>query len=193
MEPVNEADLDWSETDRNATRFRRKQVGAAAGGEAIGTSLYELPPGCRSWPLHYHTGNEEALYVLAGEGTLRTGADGETRHPVEPGDYVACPADERGAHQLVNTGEEPLRFLAISTMNEPDVGVYPESGTVGVFVDTPPGGDGERPVSGFFAEADAVDYWAPEAPGGEAAAGDAGAPRGRTGDGGGGPPDSDDG
>lgn len=171
MEPVNADELDWSETDEGATHFRRKQLGRAAGGEQLGTSLYELPPGERSWPLHYHTGNEEAFYVLAGEGRLRTGPEGEITHPLEPGDYVACPADERGAHQVVNTGEEPLRFLAVSTMNEPDVGVYPESDSVGIFVDTPPGGEGERPVSGFFPLEEAVDYWELNVP--EEADGDA--------------------
>jgi uncharacterized cupin superfamily protein len=172
MEPVNADDIEWSETEEGATHFRRKQLGVAAGGEQLGTSLYELPSGARSWPLHYHTGNEEALYVLAGEGRLRADADDDADdgHPVRPGYYVACPADERGAHQLVNTGEEPLRFLAISTMNEPDVAVYPESGTVGTFVGRPPGGEGDESPA-FFGEADAVDYWGAEGPGGRHAAG----------------------
>jgi uncharacterized cupin superfamily protein len=166
MEPVNADDLEWSETNEPGTRFRRKQIGGAAGAEELGVSLYELPAGERGWPLHYHTGNEEGFYVLAGEGRVRTGPEGEVSHPVEPGDYVACPPDECGAHQLVNTGEEPLRFLAVSTMNEPDVAVYPESDSVGIFVDTPPGGDGDRPVSGFFPLDEAVDYWELNAPAG---------------------------
>jgi len=172
MEPVNADDVEWTETEEGATHFRRKQLAAAAGGEALGASLYELPPGARSWPLHYHTSNEEAIYVLAGEGRLRTAVDDTAAdgHPVEAGDYVACPADERGAHQLVNTGESPLRFLAISTMNDPDVAVYPESGTVGTFVGRPPGGEGDESPT-FYREDDAVDYWGPDGPGGPAAAG----------------------
>jgi uncharacterized cupin superfamily protein len=77
MPTVNESDLEWTEADHGETAFRRKQLSAAADGEGIGCSLYELPPGKRSWPYHYHTGNEEAIYVLDGEGTLRL--DGE-RH-----------------------------------------------------------------------------------------------------------------
>ncbi|MFC7234931.1 cupin domain-containing protein [Halosegnis marinus] len=155
---VNESDLDWTEHEGAETASRRKKLAAAAGGEEVGASLYEVDPGERPWPLHYHTGNEEALYVLAGEGVLRRG-EGYDDVPLSPGEYVACPADESGAHQVVNRGEEVLRYLMVSTMNEPDVAVYPEADGIGVFVGAPPGGDGERTVSGFWNRGDAVEYW----------------------------------
>lgn len=75
MDHTNESDLDWTEADHDETRFRRKQLAEAAGGERIGCSLYELSLGSRSWPYHYHTANEEAIYVLSGTGMLRH--DGE--------------------------------------------------------------------------------------------------------------------
>ena len=78
------------------------------------------------------------------------------------GDYVALPADERGAHRVVNDGDDVLRYLVVSTMVEPDVTVYPDSAKVGVFVGAPPGGEGDRPVHGYFRQADAVDYWSEE-------------------------------
>jgi uncharacterized cupin superfamily protein len=156
---INEADLEWSETDRGETRFKRKQLAEAADGEDIGCSLYELPAGHRSWPYHYHTGNEEALYVLSGTGRLRL--DGES-YDIEAGDYVAFPAGESGGHRVVNDSEGPLRYLAVSTMNEPDVTVYPESGKIGVFVGAPPGGREERSVHGYYNRDDDVDYWGEE-------------------------------
>ncbi|OSP10771.1 cupin [Halorubrum ezzemoulense DSM 17463] len=156
MGRVNEGDLDWSETDRGGTRFRRKQLAEAADGEAIGCSLYELPAGAQSWPYHYRTANEEALYVLAGEATRRHG--GETEE-IAAGDYVAFAADESGAHRVVNEGDDPVRYLALSTMTEPDVTVYPDSETFGVFVGSPPGGRDERSLSGYHEIDDAVDYW----------------------------------
>ena len=156
MGKVNESDLEWSTLSGGETGLRRKKLAAAAGGEAVGCSLYELPADDRSWPYHYHTGNEEALFVLDGEGALRL--DGE-RVPLEAGDYVALPADERGAHRVVNDSEEPLRYLMVSTMTEPDVTVYPDSGKVGVFAGAPPGGEGERTVHGYYRREDAVDYW----------------------------------
>ncbi|MFB6354825.1 MAG: cupin domain-containing protein [Halobacteriales archaeon] len=156
MARVNEADLEWDRVDRDGAEWRRKQLAAAAGGEALGCSLYEVPAGGRSWPYHYHTANEEALYVLDGAGSLRLA--GETVD-LEPGDYVALPADERGAHRVVNDGDGPLRYLAVSTMVEPDVTVYPDSGKLGVFAGSPPGGTDERTVDGFYRLDDDVDYW----------------------------------
>jgi uncharacterized cupin superfamily protein len=161
VHPVNEADLEWTETTNDAARVRRKRLASAAGGDMLGCSLYEVDPGDAAWPYHYHTANEEAIYVLAGEGTLRT-PDGE--RDLSPGTYVACPADADGAHRVLvpDDADGPLRYLAVSTMRDPDVTRYPDSGKVGVFVGAPPGGEGDRPIHGYFREADAVDDWLDE-------------------------------
>jgi uncharacterized cupin superfamily protein len=156
MPTVNESDLDWREYDRGEAAFRRKELSTAAGGEEIGCSLYELPPGKRSWPYHYHTANAEAMFVLAGEGLLRT-ENGEEQ--LEAGDYAAFPADESGGHRVVNDGEEPLRYLMVSTMNEPDVTVYPEMEKFGLYVGAPPGGRDERSLEGYYPVDADVDYW----------------------------------
>src|SRR5215207_4825556 len=69
---VNEQDLEWVEQSHGEKfGYRRKQLGSAAGEEKLGCSLYEVPPGRRAWPYHYHLANEEAIYVLEGSGTLR--------------------------------------------------------------------------------------------------------------------------
>jgi uncharacterized cupin superfamily protein len=161
MEPVDAGDLAWREYEHGESAFRRKQLAAAAGaGEDLGCSLYELPPGKRSWPYHYHAGNAEAIFVLAGEGFVRLGDD---EHRVDAGSYVPCPARPVGAHRVVNDGEEPLRYLAMSTMRDPDVVEYPDSEKVGVFAGSPPGSAEERAVHGYFRTGDAVDYWDGEA------------------------------
>ena len=181
MSPVNERDVEWIETAEGATRFRRKQLSAAAaedGDPELGCSLYELPPGARSWPYHYHAGNAEALYVLGGSGRLRL--DGE-EYPLEAGDYVPFPTGPAGAHQVIAAGGDgadgvdgrdgddgtggagdagaPLRFLLFSAMDEPDVTVYPDSGKLGVYAGSPPGGRSARDVSGYYRIDDDVDYW----------------------------------
>ena len=158
MEKTNEDDLDWTGYDHEggATVFRRKQFADAIDAEDIGCSLYELPAGKRSWPYHYHTANEEAIYVLAGEGTLRA-PDGE--HDIVAGDYVTLPADGSGGHRVLNDSDEPLRYLAVSTMREPDVTMYPETDKVGVFVGAPPGGRSGRDFQAYFPENAGVEYW----------------------------------
>jgi uncharacterized cupin superfamily protein len=154
---VNETSLDWTEVERGDAHFRRKQLAAAAGGEELGASLFELPPDGASFPYHYHTGNEEAIYVLAGTGTLRLDGDEQS---LEPGDYVALPAGSDSAHRLRNDGSEPFRYLIVSTMREPDVMAYPDDEKVGFVAGAPPGGDSEaRTLEGYYREGTEVDYW----------------------------------
>ena len=132
MRPPNvahEEDLRWAEHSHGERfGYRRKSLSSATGGQRLGCSLYEVAPGRRAWPYHYHGANEEAIYVLKGSGTLRVGGE---KVPLERGDYAALPAGAEAAHQLVNTSDEPMRYLCFSTMVESDV---PDSGKVGVVV-----------------------------------------------------------
>jgi uncharacterized cupin superfamily protein len=176
MSHVSEEAIEWSDRDQGETVFRRKQLSEAADGEELGCSLYELPPGKRSWPYHYHTANEEAMYVLAGTGTLRTGVvDGDEEGEdgdetgsdsdsietvsLEAGGYAAFPADGTGGHQIVNDSDDILRYLLISTMTEPDITVYPEMEKLGVYVGAPPGGRDPRSLEGYYRIAEDVEYW----------------------------------
>lgn len=154
---VQQDAVPWTESS-HGSRFasRRKQLGAAAGGRQIGCSLFEIPPGKRSFPFHYHLANEEALYILEGQGTLRLG---EKETPVGPGDYVALPTGPETAHQLINGGTGPLRYLAISTMIEPDVLVYPDSKKFGLMAGAAPGGEKEKRTLLAYVPDVRVDYW----------------------------------
>jgi uncharacterized cupin superfamily protein len=103
---------------------RGQRVGAGAGAEKLGATLYEVDPGGRVSPLHIHHGNEEMLIVLSGRPTLRT-LDGERE--LEPGELVAFPAGRRGAHQVLNRSDESARVLIASTMVYPEVVEHPDS------------------------------------------------------------------
>lgn len=161
---VHEGDVEWVEVERGTVfENRHQKLAAAAGGERIGCSLTEVPPGKTAWPFHAHLGNEEAIYVLAGNGTLRLG---DRQQPLRAGDYVALLARKDAAHQVINTSDAPLRYLAISTMEPTDVVVFPDSKKRGVFAGGAPGG-GSREVTTFVPiEAD-VGFWDGE-PTGEA-------------------------
>jgi uncharacterized cupin superfamily protein len=156
MRKLNQSDREWTVTERDSTEFRRKQLAEDTDAEQLGCSLYELPPGKESWPYHYHTANEEGIYVLAGSGTVR--GNDETV-PLEKGDYVSFPTGESGAHKITNTSDDVLRFLMVSTMQEPDVTVYPDSGKFGVYAGSPPGSSGERTLEGYYKIDERVDYW----------------------------------
>ena len=156
MAIVNEDDLEWTQLSDGKMNVRRKQLAEATDSEQLGCSLYELESGDESWPYHYHTANEEALYVLSGSGTVRLAGE---MYQLTNGDYVALPADETGGHKVINDSEGTLRYLLFSTMNEPDVTIYPESDKLGVFVGSPPGGREERSHQGFYRLDDDVDYW----------------------------------
>jgi uncharacterized cupin superfamily protein len=132
---------DWDAgRDEPPFRWRRARLGRQAGARALGASLFELPPGAATFPLHAHYANEEMILVLAGRPTL-TSLDGETRE-LEPGDVVACPAGREGAHRIDNHSEEPARVLLVSTMHAPEINEMLEDGSFWVRDYAP----GETPV-----------------------------------------------
>ncbi len=138
---VHEDQVAVQEESHGKFAYRRRKLAQASGGADLGCSLYEIPPGARAFPHHYHLANEEAIYVLAGAGAVRLG---DAEHAIAAGDYIALPAGAEHAHQIINTGAEPLRYLCVSTMREPDVSVYPDSNKIGIFAGSPPGGDPKR-------------------------------------------------
>jgi uncharacterized cupin superfamily protein len=150
-------DPDWdAEQDRPPFSWRRARLGRQSGSEKLGASLFELPAGASSFPLHVHHANEELIIVLAGRPTLRT-LDSERR--LEPGEVVACPTGRRGAHRLDNREEEPARVLVVSTMLAPEINQYPDSGKLSARNYAPgaePGGEGVEIVA---RPEDGVDYF----------------------------------
>lgn len=128
---VNIAEIEprgFTKGERFALQTR--PLGRATGARGIGCSLYEVPPGRTAFPNHYHCANEESIYVLEGSGTLRIGED---TVEVGPGDYATFPVGPGHTHQLLNTGDNPLRYLCFSTMIPTEVVGYPDSRKVGAF------------------------------------------------------------
>jgi uncharacterized cupin superfamily protein len=159
---IHEGDLPWQEeaAPGGRGRFFRKKLGSAAGGRALGCGLVRIPPRTRSWPRHWHSANEEAVYVLAGRGTLHVGDEALA---LRAGSYAALPAGAELAHRVENDSDEELVFLCFSTMVAPDVVVYPDSNKVGVFVGSPPGGPPEAvTLKRFLDLAAEVPYWKDE-------------------------------
>jgi len=97
-------------------------VGGAETGGVLDVSLVTQPPGTAP-PVHVHTREAEAWYLL--EGTLTYQA-GEERVDLEPGGFIYLP---RGIpHGFRTTGTEPVRYLALALPGGV-MGLYDEVGT----------------------------------------------------------------
>lgn len=124
---VNVDEISPDEQGQGDFGFRRRRFTAEAGARALGCSHFELAPGKTAFPFHFHSSQEEALFILEGTGSVRIGKD---RVQVRAGDYVAFPAGPDKAHALTNTGDITMRYLAMSgsaaavTM---DIVGYPDS------------------------------------------------------------------
>ncbi|WP_317929819.1 cupin domain-containing protein [Halioxenophilus sp. WMMB6] len=92
----------------------------------LGAAYCEVPPGKSACPFHVHHVEDELFIILSGSGRYRFG---EQSFDVKAGDVLGAPhggADY--AHQLINTGSEPLKYMAISSRSETEVCEYPDSG-----------------------------------------------------------------
>jgi uncharacterized cupin superfamily protein len=142
--------------DRFEATFAR--IGSLVGAKQLGYNIAAVPPGKSAFPYHSHRVNEEMFFVLQGSGEVRIGAD---RYPLRAGDIVACPpGGPESAHQIINSGHEELRYLAISTQRAPEIWEYPDSGKFGVIAEyASPGEAQSAPFVHFCRVADSVDYW----------------------------------
>lgn len=109
----------------------RQRVGIRLGAKKLGYSFFIVSPGYAAFPYHAHSGNEEMIYITEGEGILRLGAE---QLPVSAGTFVACPPGPDYPHQLINTGTKELRYLVVSSMDYPDISVYPDSKKIGAYI-----------------------------------------------------------
>ena len=146
---ANVFDPEWVERDQPPLVGRAARVGAQAGAERLGATLYEIDPGGVGSPFHIHHANEEMIIVLSGRPKLRTI---EGTRELAPGDVVACPVGPRGAHQLRNDTDEPVRALVVSTMVYPEVAEMLDSDKV--LAQTAPPGTADRRALAFPREAE---------------------------------------
>lgn len=155
---IGPAELDWKQhDDGHSHAARHAALAPALGLSRLGARRVCVPPGKAAWPLHAHLANEEFYLILSGRGRYTLG---DREHEVGPGDCLGAPAGPGHAHRLFNCGSEDLEYLVVSTMNEPDVTLYPERGCFGVFAGAAPGGDKAARSFEYFGDASgAQDYW----------------------------------
>jgi len=115
-------------------------IGRRLGAQKLGYNLTVVSPGKRAWPFHNHRVNEEMFFVLEGEGEVRIGQE---TFPIKAGDVIAHPSGgTETAHQIVNTSNADLKYLAVSTVTTPEICDYPDSGKFAA-MQVQPGPDGK--------------------------------------------------
>jgi uncharacterized cupin superfamily protein len=101
----------------------RKALGDAAGLTRFGVNLLTLAPGVWSSQRHWHTVEDEFVWVLEGEVTLITDAGEEI---LRPGDCAAFKAGEADGHHLVNRSDKPAMVLEVGNREDNDGCDYPD-------------------------------------------------------------------
>jgi len=141
--------------DRYSSRMGA--VGSRIGAKLLGYNITVVPPGKRAFPLHNHHANEEMFFVLQGTGELRVGQD---TYAVREGDFIASPpGGPELAHQIINTGDDELRYLAVSTMIVPETVEYPDSGKIATYSRQPAADGSTRIVRHIGRPESSIDYW----------------------------------
>src|SRR5712671_3599329 len=89
---------------------RRQKLGDPAGLTQFGVNLLVLPPLAWSSQRHWHTAEDEFVYVLAGEVTLVTDAGNEV---LRAGDCAGFKAGDSNGHCLQNRSDVEARVLEV--------------------------------------------------------------------------------
>jgi uncharacterized cupin superfamily protein len=105
----------------------KRALGNALGLTKIGVNLTTLPPGKESSMRHFHTLEDELVFIVDGEVVLRTD---EGEQVLTSGMCAGFPAGVSNAHQLVNRSNRPARYLEISNRDPSDVAEYPHDDLV---------------------------------------------------------------
>jgi uncharacterized cupin superfamily protein len=101
----------------------RQRLGDAGGLTQFGVNLLHLPPGAWSSQRHWHSAEDEFVYVVSGETTLVTD---EGERVLRPGDCAAFPKNDGNGHHLINKSDKIALCLEVGTRSDDDVCRYSE-------------------------------------------------------------------
>jgi uncharacterized cupin superfamily protein len=107
-----------------AVAGRAKRVlGDRFGLSQFGVNHVTLEPGAQSSHRHWHEVEDEFIYVLSGEITLR---NDEGEHRLTPGMCAGFKAGVANGHCLVNRSGQPASYLEIGTRSPTEAAHYPD-------------------------------------------------------------------
>lgn len=103
---------------------RRRGLGDPHGLTAFGVNLTDLDPGGVSALRHWHTKEDEFVYVVEGTPTLVTDSGEQL---LEPGMCACFPANSGDGHRLENRTDSVVRYLEIGNRSSGEEVHYPDS------------------------------------------------------------------
>lgn len=101
----------------------KQSLGDAAGLKNFGVNLVKLAPGSCSALKHWHTKQDEFIYVIEGEITLVTNAGEQI---LKPGTAAGFPAGEADGHNLINRSNSIAIYLEIGDRTPDEQVNYPD-------------------------------------------------------------------
>jgi len=102
---------------------RAEWISEPGGLTQFGAFIETLPPGSRSSIKHWHSAEDEMVYMLAGEVTL---VEGDAETVLRPGDAATFRAGEPVGHCLDNRSAAAARYLVVGTRAPVDTITYPD-------------------------------------------------------------------
>lgn len=103
----------------------------------FGAHIMTLKPGAWSSQRHWHSYEDELVYILEGHPTL---IDNDGPHPLSPGDITTHKGGETNAHHMMNETSQEVRYLIIGgRAPEKDNAFYPD-----IDLELPANGTAER-------------------------------------------------
>jgi uncharacterized cupin superfamily protein len=96
----------------------RQRLGNAGGLTDFGVNLMRLPPGNWSSQRHWHSAEDEFVYVLEGELTLIEDG-GETL--LRAGDCAAFAKNSGNGHHMINRSSAAATYLEVGSRSPADV------------------------------------------------------------------------
>jgi uncharacterized cupin superfamily protein len=88
----------------------------------FGAFVETLTPGSKSSLLHWHSDEDELVYMLKGTVIVH---EGDVRTVLSPGDTACFKAGEPVGHCLENTSGEDATYFLVGTRSSADIVTYP--------------------------------------------------------------------
>jgi|SRR5579872_198131 len=122
VEPVSRTGYPEPYRSRVMPREKRR-LGDALGLTKIGINRTTLPPGKESSMRHWHTHEDEFIFILEGEVVLRTESGEQLLKAGMCAGFACGTAD---GHQLINRSDRPAVYLEVSNRDAEDTAYYPD-------------------------------------------------------------------